>query len=430
MANLEIIVVILLVLLNGFFAMSELAIVSSRQGRLERLAANGSAGASAALSLAKDPSRFLAATQFGMTLTGILAGAFSGATLADRIEAWVGFNAAIVPYAKPISLAVIVVAVTYFTLVVGELVPKQMALKNPEAIAVRVAPAIAFFARAAVPVLWLLNLSSNFVLRFMRQGPGFERGVTDEDILSLVREGEKSGLLHSDERKLVEGVLDLADSAVRTIMTPRPDVAWVDLGQPRDMVLKNIRACPYAQVLACRGSLDATVGIVRKQDLLDQSLDGVQVDVESVLQKPLYVPVGASILKTLDLFRETPVNTAVVVDEYGAVQGIVTRTDLLEAVAGDLPDIDFESDSKVTKREDGALLIDGSMLIPDMVELLGSRDRPQGDFVTLAGFALHQFRHVPQPAEQFTWHGWRFRVVDMDGARIDKMLVSPVEKPE
>jgi putative hemolysin len=426
---LEIVVVILLVLLNGFFAMSELAIVSSRQGRLERLAADGSAGASAALSLAKDPGRFLAATQFGMTLTGILAGAFSGATLADRIEEWVGFNTAITAYAKPISIGVIVVAVTYFTLVIGELVPKQVALKNPEAIAVRVAPAIAVFARAAVPVLWLLNLSSNFVLCFLRQGPGFERRVTDEDILSLVREGEKSGLLHSDERKLVEGVLDLADSSVRTIMTPRPDVAWIDLDAPRDMVLKNIRACPYAQVLACRGSLDATVGVVRKQDLLDQSLDGVPVDVEGALHTPLYIPEGVSILKALDLFRKTPVNTAVIVDEYGTIQGIVTRTDLLEAVAGDLPDVEVELDPKVTRRHDGALIIEGSMLIADVMELLGLRDRPQGDFVTLAGFALHQLHHIPAPTEQFTWRDWRFRVVDMDGSRIDKMLVSPLEGP-
>ncbi len=430
MGILEIIVVILLVLLNGFFVMSELAIVSSRRGRLERLAADGSAGAHAALALAEDPSRFLAAVQMGITLVAILAGAFSGATVADRIEGWIGFHSAIAPYAKPISIAVVVVAVTYLSLIIGELVPKQIALKNPEPIAVRVAPAVTLLARAITPVLWLLNLSSNCLLRLMGLNPGFERRVTDEDILSLIKEGERSGLLHPDEREMVEGVLDLADRAVRTIMTPRPGVAWVNVDEPQDMVLKKIRACPYAQVLVCRGSLDATLGVVRKQDLLDQSLDGAPLDVESALHKPLSIPEGVSILRTLDLFRKTPVNTAVIVDEYGTIQGIVTRTNLLEAVAGDLPDVDADPDPKVTRREDGALIIEGSMPISDVVGLLGLRDRPQGDFVTLAGFALHQFHHVPQPAEQFTWHGWRFRVVEMDGSRIDKMLVEPVEEPD
>jgi putative hemolysin len=278
--TLEIIVVILLVVLNGFFAMSEFAIVSSRPGRLERLAADGSAGARAALTLAKDSGHFLAAVQMGTTLVGILVGALSGATIADRIEGWVGLYSALAPYAKPVSIVVLVVPVTYLSLIIGELVPKQIALKNPEAIAVRVAPAVALLARAATPVLRVLNLSSSCLLRLMGQRPGFERGVTDEDIVGLVMEGERSGLVHADERKIVEGVLDLGDRAVRTIMTPRPNVAWIDLDDPREAVLKKIRACPYAQVLVCRGSLDAILGVVRKQDLLDQSLDGAPLDVE------------------------------------------------------------------------------------------------------------------------------------------------------
>jgi putative hemolysin len=366
----------------------------------------------------------------GVTLVSILIGVFSGATVADRIEEWVGVNSAIAPYAKPVSVLAVVVAVTYLSLIVGELIPKQIALKNPEAIAVGVAPAITFLVRVATPVLWLLNLSSDCLLRLIGQSPGFERRVTDEDILSLVKEGERLGLLHADEREMIEGVLDLADRAVRTIMTPRPDVVCVDLDDPADTVLQKIRECPYAQLLVCRGSLDAVLGEVRKQDLLDQSLGGGALDVAGALRKPLSIPEGASILRTLDLFRNTPVNTAVIVDEYGTIQGIVTRTDLLEAVAGDLPDVDIEPNSKVTRGEDGALLIEGSMPIPDVVGLLELRDRPEGDFVTLAGFALYQFHHVPQPAEEFTWRGWRFRVVEMDGSRIGKMLVQPVEGPK
>ncbi len=426
---LDIIVIFLLVLLNGLFAMAELAIVTSRPGRLERLGADGSAGARAALALAKDPGRFLAAVQMGITLVSILAGAFGGATIADKIEGWIGINPAIAPYAKPVSIVIVVIAVTYLSLIVGELVPKQIALKNPEAIAVRIAPAVTLFARAATPVLWLLNLSSNCLLHLMGLRPGFERQVTDDDILSLVMEGERSGLLHADERALLESVLDLADRAVRTIMTPRPDVEWVDLDDPKDTVLRNIRACPYAQILVCRSSLDSILGVVRKQDLLDQSLNGVPFDVEAALHQPLNIPDGASILRTLDLFKKTPVNTAIVVDEYGAIQGIVTRTNLLEAVTGDLPDVDVETGRKVTRHEDGALLIEGSMPITDFAELLGLRDRPKGDFVTLAGFALDQLHHVPQAAEEFMWRDWRFRIVEMEGARIGKVLVNPIEEP-
>jgi putative hemolysin len=428
--SLEIIVVILLVLLNGFFALSELAIVSSRHGRLERLAADGSTGARSALALAKDPSRFLATVQMGVTLVGILAGAFSGATIADRIEEWVGLHSAIAPYAKPVSILVVVAAVAYLSLIIGELVPKQLALKNPEAIAVRVAPAITLLSKVATPVLWLLNLSGNCLLRVLGQSPGFERRVTDEDILTLVKEGESLGLLHASEREMIEGVLDLADRPVRTIMTPRPGVVSVDLDDPQDTVLKKLRACPYAQVLVCRGSLDAILGEVRKQDLLDQFLTGAPLDVEGALRQPLRIPEGASILRTLDLFRKMPVNTAVIVDEYGTIQGIVTRTDLLEAVAGDLPDVDFQLDPKVEEGDGGGFLIKGSMPIPDVAKLLGLRDRPQGDFVTLAGFVLDQLDHVPQPAEEFTWHGWRFRIVEMDGSRIDRILVRQVEEVE
>ncbi|HXZ00323.1 MAG TPA: hemolysin family protein [Stellaceae bacterium] len=418
-------VILLLLLLNGFLAMSEMAIVSARRGRLERLAAGGRADARLALALSEDPSRFLAAVQIGMTLIGILAGALSGALLADRIEAWLGLFPAIAPYGKPVAIGIVVVAVTYLSLVIGELVPKQIALKEPEAIALRIARPVTFFARLAAPLGWTLDLSTKFILRFMGLRPDFERLVTEEDIESLIRRAERSGVLHKIEREMVEGVLDLENRAVRTIMTPRPDIAWVDLAGPKEAMVKTIQECPYAQLLASRGSIDEMAGVIRKQDLLEQFIAGVPLELEKLLQAPLMVPEGASILRTIDLFRKTPVNTAVVVDEYGTIQGIVTRTDLLEAVAGDLPDVDVESEPKVIKRDDGSLLIDAAISMSEIVGLNGFQELPGGDFVTLAGFVLARLGHMPKTGDQFVWHGWRFQVAAMDRQRIDKVLVRP-----
>lgn len=418
-------VIVLLLMLNGFLAMSEIAIVSSRRGRLEQLADAGRADARTALALAADPSRYLAAIQMGMTLIGILAGTLSGATLADRLGDWFGLYPSIAPYAKPAAVAIVVVAVTYLSLIIGELVPKQIALKNPETIAIHVARPLDLFARSAAPIVWLLDISSKFVLRVMGLRPGFERKVTDEDIQGLIREAERSGVLGKIERELVEGVLDLEERPVRTIMTPRPDIAWINLDEPKDAIINKVQACPYAQLLVSRGSIDGIAGVVRKQDMLQQVLGGAAFDVKSLLLPPLVIPEGASILRTLDLFRKRPVNTAVVVDEYGTIQGIVTRTDLLEALAGDLPDVEVHSEPKVTRNANGSLLIDVAMPIREMDNLNCFLKPPVGDFVTLAGFVLAQLGHVPETGEEFARDGWRFRVVEMDGQRIDKVLVEP-----
>ncbi|MGP0092501.1 MAG: hemolysin family protein [Xanthobacteraceae bacterium] len=424
---LECIAVVLLLLFNGFLAMSEMAIVSSRRSRLEQLANEGNANARLASTLAADPSCFLTAVQMGMTLIGILAGVLSANALADRIEEWIDLYAITAPYGKPMALGIVVVVVTYLTLIIGELVPKQIALKNPELIALHVARPLALFAKAAAPFGYFVDASARFVIRRLGIRPGFERPVTGKDIQSLVRAAERSGALDKIEREMVEGVLDLENRAVRTIMTPRPLVVWVDLDEPEEAIVKTIRDCPYAQLVVSRGSIDEIAGIVRKQDLLEQALDGHAVDVEKALQPPLIVPEGASILRTLDLFRKTPVNTSLVVDEYGTIQGIVTRTDLLEAVAGDLPDVDLVPEPKVTRREDGSLLMDASMPIADLTEMHGFGHLPRGDFVTLAGFVLAQLGHVPEVDDQFIWNGWNFQVIEMDGRRVDKIVIKPVQ---
>ena len=429
MLILEIIVVLALFVLNGFFAMAELAIVTSRRAHLERLAKEGRLGAQVALALADDPARMLAAVQIGISTSASLAGIISGATLAERLAEALLVVPGLADYGKPLSIVIVTIGVTYIALVIGELAPKHIGLNNPEPIAIRVAQPLALVARAAAPVIWVLNGSTRLLLRLLQLRPRFERALTEDDIHYLVAEGARLGVIHTVERDMIEGVLDLADSPVRTIMTPRPRVQWVDLNAPKEQILSRIRTCPHAQLLVCRGSIDEIVGIVRKQDLADHVLDGQSPNVEQVTRPPLIVHESTAILRTLDLFRKTPVHTAIVVDEFGALQGIVTRTDLLETVAGDLPKIDAPARPKVTQREDGSYLIDASVLFPDVMRLIGMSEAPSGDYVTLAGFILSQLHELPKPGDHVVRAGWRFEVVDMDGRRIDAILAQRQPEP-
>ncbi len=289
MVILEILVVLALFVLNGFFAMAELAIVTSRRPHLERLAKEGRPGAQIALSLADDPARVLATVQIGVTASASLAGIFSGATLAERLAAALLAFSELADYGKPLAIIIVTIGVSYVALVVGELAPKHIGLNNPEAIAIRVARLLSLIARAAAPAIWLLNASTRLLFRLFNLRPRFERTLTEDDIHYLVAEGARLGVIHTVERDMIEGVLDLADSPVRTIMTPRPDVHWVDLNSPKDMILKRIRTCAHAQLLVCRGSIDEVVGIVRKQDLADQILEGREPDVVQVTRPPLIV---------------------------------------------------------------------------------------------------------------------------------------------
>jgi len=423
MTALEVILLLLLVLLAGFFATAEFSIVSSRRNRLEQFADKGRAGARVAIELAEQPARFLATVQAGTTLSAMLVGTLSGAILSANLAGWLHKIPALAAHSTALAIVILVAASTYLSLILGELVPKQIALKYPETIACHLAPPLRLLARLAVPILWVLNGSSNFVLRRMGVDSEIKQTVTEEDIHSVVAEGAKLGVIHHVERDMIEGVLDLADSAVQMIMTPRPHLAWIDINEPQESIRCKLEKCPYAQMLVSRDSIDEVVGIVRKQDLLDQSLRGEQLDITRVVRPPQIIPEGTSILRALELFRANPVNEALVVDEFGSIQGIVTRTDLLEAVAGDLAKVEGEAGPKITRRDDGSFIIDAAVPMDEVTGLLRPKSSPPGDFVTLAGFVLSQLSRLPQCGEHFVWDGWDFRVAEMDGRRIGRLLV-------
>ncbi len=421
----EVLVIILLILLNAFFAMSEMALVSSRRVRLQQMAEEKrSKGARAALELSENPGNFLSTVQVGITLIGIIAGAYGGATLAERLGVILDAQVSwIAPYGQQVAFAVVVALITYFSLIVGELVPKRMALVNAERIAATVAGPMGVLSRVALPLVWLLGISTEGVMKILRLPTAREQTVTEEEVKSLIKEGTQSGVFEPAERKMIEGVFRLSDRTTRSIMTPRPDLVWLDLDDPSDVIAREIQASGYSRFLVCRGEVDEVQGIVSSKALLDQALQGQPFNLRAAMVKPLVVHDGTPVLRLLELFKQATVHMAVVVDEYGSVEGIATFTDIMEAIAGEMPEAGQDSDTAV-QREDGSWLVDGMTPIEEVEALVGVRGlKGEGDFHTIAGFMLDHLGHVPTAAEHFHWGGMRFEVVDMDGRRIDKVLI-------
>jgi putative hemolysin len=420
-------ILFLLIVVNGLFAMAELAVFSSRPTRLRQMAESGGKGARAALRLLENPTRFLSTAQFAISLIGVLLGVYSGARFAEPIAGWLaGFVllAPIVQYTDTIANAIVVVGVTYLYLVVGELVPKRWALTNPEVIAALIAPAMEIIARASAPGVWVLQGSTNLVIRALGLKKSTSRGLTEEEIRSMISEATRAGVFHVDEHRMIEGVLRLPDRTVRSVMIPRGDVAWLDVDDSRDTVWSAIRASSHSRYPVCRGDLDELLGIVQTGDLADWLRDPKGGDLVSRLRAPLIVHESTRVLRLLDLFRESKLNFAVVVDEHGSIEGIVTPGNILTAIAGDLPEAASEEVPEAVKRDDQSWLIDGRMAIDNVERLLACGNMRSGDdYTTLAGFVLAQLGHLPATAESFRWRGLRFEVVDMDGRRIDKLLV-------
>ncbi len=422
----QFLVIVLLTLLNGLFAMSELALVSSRRTRLLQLAQDGNRGADAALRLLDDPTRFLSTVQVGITLVGIVAGAYGGATLGDALGHQLDHVAFIAPYGDAVAITAVVILITYLSLILGELVPKRIALHNPERLAALMAQPMEVLSRLAAPLVGLLKHSTEAVLRLLRLGGGRGSTVTEDEVRSLISEGTQLGIFVPQERQMIEGVLRLADRSVRLIMTPRSDIVWLNVDDDVETLSNQLKACEHTRYPVCRGSVDEIIGVVHAKHLLEQILRSESLDLEVCIVQPLVVPRAIAALQVLDQFKKAHVDIAIVVDEFGTVEGLLTLTDIMEAIAGEFPDVGEAVEDYALERPDGSWLVDGMMPMDEFEERLGlSGLRAGGRYETVAGFILHRLGHLPSTGESMEVRDVRFEIVDMDGRRIDKILVQP-----
>jgi len=426
----QVLILLALLALNGLFAMAELGIVSSRRIRLKQMADKGSKGARAALRLLDEPTRFLSTVQIGITLIGVLAGVYSGANFAGPLEAWLGTLPLLAEYAETVAYVIVVIAVTYLSLIIGELVPKRWALGHPEAIAAAFAPPMEWVAKYSAPLVWLLQKSTDLVLRLLGQRRSARHGVTEDDIRALIAEGTREGVFLHEEHQMIEGVLKLADRNIRSVMVPRGDILWIDVEDSRETVWKAVRASGHSRYLVCRGEIDELVGVATVTDLLEWVRDPAGPELAQRTVTPLIVQETTTVLRLIELFREASVHLAVVVDEHGSIEGIATSTDVLQAIAGELPDFGDADIPEAVKRADDSWLLDGRLAIDEAQRLLERKDMASGDdYTTIAGFVLAQLGRLPATADRFDWKDLRFEVVDMDGRRIDKLLVQRIPAP-
>jgi len=424
----EILVILFLVLVNGLLSMSEIAILASRKTRLQQRESGGDEQAGVALRLANEPGDFLSTVQIGITLVGILAGAFGGATVAKELAGaladipWVG------RYAGWIAVALVVVVISYLSLVLGELVPKRLALNNPDQIASLVAKPMVWLAKIVKPLVRLLSLSTEFFLRLLRVMPSNEPPVTEEEIRVMLQQGTQAGVFAEMEQDMVQAVFRLADRRVGTLMTPRTEIVWLDLDNELEHNRRKIIESMHTLLPVAIGDLDKVVGVVQARDLLARCLSGETLDIQACLVNPLFVPENMPALKVLEKFRESGVHAALVIDEFGGLQGMITVVDLLESIVGDIPMRGEITEPEVVQREDGSWLLDGRLAVDEFKELFQISELPgeeRSAFVTLGGFIMTFLGRIPSAGMGFEWAGYHFEVVDMDGFRVDKVLLVP-----
>lgn len=428
----ELVLLALLVTANGIFAMAEMAIVSSRQARLQRLAEAGDEGAAVALELSRHPDHFLSTVQIGITLVGILAGAFGGASMAEEFAAGLQAVPILAPYAKPLALGLVVALITYASLVFGELVPKRLALANPEAIAAFMARPMRGLAALAGPAVRILGFSSSLVMKFLPVDLERDPPVTEEEVKILVDQGTKAGVFDALEQQLVDSVFRLGDRRISALMTPRRDIVWIPADAGEEEILRCLAENPLERFPVCREDLDDIVGILSARSYLAGRQHRPPASLEACLEPPLYMPESTRAIKALQLLGSARRHLAMIIDEYGSVEGMITLSDILEAVVGEVADSSPDEDPYALQREDGSWLLDGALPIDDLTAILDADDAAQelrGRFQTLAGFVLARFGHMPHASEHFTWAGWRFEVMDTDGRRVDKVLIAREPAP-
>ena len=414
-----------LILLNGVFAMSELAIVSARTARLKLLAEKGRRAARTVLALAQEPGKFLSTVQIGITLIGIIAGAYSGATLGGPVGERLELLGVPATSADTAGFSLVIAFTTYFSLVIGELVPKQLALRKALPIALVMARPMALLARAAAPFVWLLDSSSSLLLRLMGVRHRGEHGLTAEEIHMIFAEATRSGVIEEGERAILSGMMRLTDRTVRELMTPRTEVDWIDLNAAPDQIKGILAGSPHSLLPVADGSIDKVVGVVKVREVLATLLAGKPLSIASLMRKAEVVPDQLDAIDALRILQTSGLGMAMVHDEYGHLDGVVTPADLLTAMAGSFASHQDEGDvPDVVARADGSLLVSGAMSADALADRLGM-DLPEGrEFATAAGYVLFMLKHLPHEGESFADQGWRFEVVDMDGRKIDKLLVS------
>ncbi len=427
----DIVILFFLVVLNGLFAMSETAVVSSRKTKLKVMADEGNPWAQRALHLAEEPGNFLSTVQVGITLVGIISGAYGGAVIAQDFAIYLQRCPIIGPYSGAVSVVFIVAVITYLSIVFGELLPKRVALHNPEQIASRISVPISYLFWAAYPAVKILSASSECIVRLLRLKKP-KTTVSEEEVKVLLEEGTEAGVFHQMEHDIIHSAFEIDELSVKELMTPRPDIVWIDIESPWEEILEVIQKSDHTSFPVCEGELDHVLGFLHVKDLFKKYPDLEHVDIRSLLRKPFIFPETITALKLLEYFKASPIHAALIVDEYGTVQGLVTVNDIMEAIVGDIPALSEEGDDSVIAREDGSWLVDGTLPIEEFRErfqVAALPDEEERDYHTVAGFIMTYLGRIPMAGENFTWDRFEFEIVDMDGNRIDKILLKAIPSP-
>jgi len=423
-------IILLLILLNGVFALAEIALVSARRARLKQMVQDGSRSAQVALDLSDDPNQFLSTVQIGITLIGVFAGAFGGANIAGLLAEPMRDWPLIGPYAGAVSLMLVVGIITYLSVVIGELVPKRVALQHAERISVIIARPMRLLSAIARPVVHLLSISTDALLVLLGIETTPEDEASEEEIRLLVQESAQAGIIEEEERNMVESIFRLNDRPLDALMTPRPEIVWLDINMHADEIRNIVQSTAHSRFPVCDGDVDHVLGIAQAKDLLANCLDQQPLELKAMMHEPLFVPEKMHALTALERFKQSGTHMALLVDEYGGIEGLVTLINILEAIVGDIPTAEEIVDPPIVQREDGSWMVDGLISVEDFKEAFDIRALPgESNFQTLGGFMIHMLGSMPITGSHFGWGGYRFEVVDMDGHRVDKVLIeSPPEE--